>query len=191
MRLSSCGSIGQPTWQILPRCCVVAANPVVIWRGLDTNVSQTLEAQLCKFSQASPDARNSPYTTAELKTQFWTIYRLACKCIYNRSVHTTLEIRKAGQGSAWDRLSHSKRDCLILGPVCLHMRCWLWADCQVLEVLRTDNKALVRLACRNNFHGQEQFKQMITCSSWKIRWSEVCWPQRVFGKPLQTFNVHF
>ncbi len=29
--------------------------------------------------------------------------------------------------------------------LCLHMRCWPWADCQVLEVLRTDNKALVRL----------------------------------------------
>ena len=34
---------------------------------------------------------------------------------------------------------------------------------QIVKVLRTDNKALGRLACRNNFHRQEQFKQMITC----------------------------
>ena len=34
---------------------------------------------------------------------------------------------------------------------------------QIVKVLRTDNKALVRLACRNSFYRQEQFKQMITC----------------------------
>ena len=34
---------------------------------------------------------------------------------------------------------------------------------QIVKVLKTDNKALMQLACRNNFHRQEQFKQMITC----------------------------
>lgn len=78
----------------------------------------------CEFSQASSDARNSPHTTAELKTQFWTIYRLASKygCIYRCTAMSTQQWKPGRQ----DKAQH-RTDCLILKETV-----WFW-DMFVIE----------------------------------------------------------